>query len=46
MAWEREMSTPPTLHSEYYDIFTVTSVSAISSIAYSWLYKDIDQCIS
>ena len=24
VAWEREMSTPPKLHSEYHDIFTFT----------------------
>jgi len=32
MAWEREMSTLPKLHSEYYSIFTLLFPSLFTSV--------------
>ena len=40
MAWEKEMSTPPKLHSEYYGIFTFTFTSYIAAVRYSFYQVD------
>jgi len=41
MAWEREISTPPKLHSEYYGIFTFTFTSM--HIRFQCLFRPSDR---